>query len=277
MTPSAPIVGVASRIADIRARLDPRGAAGHPLMTAAAPIVAPRPVDFEPFGDVYQEALSAVRAQPAGDRVGAYRLDGGDRALLQSWSPASPFAPSAPSMGVGGAHGGGCTHCAALSSVGPMGPTIDPYAVPTGASVGKIGGYGRLDAPAELKAYGNGRVPQHALEPIGQGGHRLYAPAARAWQGLVEAAAADGVDMKITDSYRSYDQQVDLVRRKGLYSEGGLGATPGTSNHGWGLAVDANVNDPRTLEWIRTNGWRFGFVEAVPREPWHWEFRPHQA
>jgi len=85
------------------------------------------------------------------------------------------------------------------------------------------------------------------------------------------------VSIRITDSYRSYDQQVDLVKRKGLYSEGGLGARPGTSNHGWGLAVDADVNDARTLDWIRTNGPRFGYVEAVPREPWHWEFRPQQV
>ena len=67
------------------------------------------------------------------------------------------------------------------------------------------------------------------------------------------------------------------MERKGLYSEGGYGAVPGTSNHGWGLAVDADVTDPATLTWLRTNAHRFGFVEAVPREPWHWEFRPTQA
>ncbi|MBI5087590.1 MAG: D-alanyl-D-alanine carboxypeptidase family protein [Actinobacteria bacterium] len=134
-----------------------------------------------------------------------------------------------------------------------------------------------MPVPAELTAYGNGRIPADALEPIGQGSHRLYAPAAAAWREAVAAARADGIDLQITDSYRSYDQQVDLVARKGLYSEGGLGATPGTSNHGWGLAVDVDVTDASTLTWMRTNGHRFGFVEAVPREPWHWEFRPQQA
>ena len=73
------------------------------------------------------------------------------------------------------------------------------------------------------------------------------------------------------------DEPFDLARRKGLYAEGGLAARPGTSNHGWGMAVDANVNDPRTLQWLKTNGPRFGWVEAVPREPWHWEFRPDQV
>ncbi|MGE3589369.1 MAG: D-alanyl-D-alanine carboxypeptidase family protein [Ilumatobacteraceae bacterium] len=147
----------------------------------------------------------------------------------------------------------------------------------TGSSLGQIGGYGSMSVPAELAQYGNGRVPAAALEPIGQGSHRLYAPAAASWRDAVAAARADGIDLRITDSYRSYEQQVDLVARKGLYSEGGLGATPGTSNHGWGLAVDVDVSDSSTLAWMRANGHRFGFVEAVPREPWHWEFRPQQA
>ena len=146
-----------------------------------------------------------------------------------------------------------------------------------GSSVGRIGGFGPMPVPSELEAYGNGRIPSGVLQPIGQGGHVLYAPAAEAWKAAVQAAAADGITLRITDSYRSYEQQVDLVERKGLYSEGGYGAVPGTSNHGWGLAVDADVNDHATLSWLRTNAYRFGFVEAVPREPWHWEFRPTQA
>jgi hypothetical protein len=147
----------------------------------------------------------------------------------------------------------------------------------SGSSVGRVGGFGPMPVPSELEGYGNGRIPGGVLQSIGQGGHALYAPAAEAWKGAVAAAAADGVTLQVTDSYRSYEQQVDLVERKGLYSEGGYGAVPGTSNHGWGLAVDADVNDPATLSWLRSNGYRFGFVEAVPREPWHWEFRPTQA
>lgn len=286
MLPSAPIAGIESRIAVIRSRLEPGGTASHPLVRANTPLTPPAPVDFEPFGQVYQDALEAVRAQPpAESTLDQATWQDGDRAFVQSASGlssatsalftsafTSPFSTSAA-----GAHGGGCTHCAALSTVGPMGPTVDPSATPTGTSVGKIGGYGRLGPPAELVGYGNGKIPADALDTIGQGGHRLYAPAAASWRNLVDAAAADGIEMSITDSYRSYDQQVDLVRRKGLYSQGGLGATPGTSNHGWGLAVDADVTSPAALDWMRSNAWRFGFVEAVPREPWHWEFRPHQA
>ena len=39
-----------------------------------------------------------------------------------------------------------------------------------------------------------------------------------------------------------------------------------------GLAVDADVSDPATMGWLRANGYKYGFVEAVPREPWHWEY-----
>jgi LAS superfamily LD-carboxypeptidase LdcB len=99
----------------------------------------------------------------------------------------------------------------------------------------------------------------------------------RVWKAAVVAARADGIDLRVTDSYRTYDQQVDLAQRKGLYADGGLAAVPGTSNHGWGLAVDADITNPATMSWLRSNGYKYGFVEAVSREPWHWEFRPSQA
>lgn len=132
---------------------------------------------------------------------------------------------------------------------------------------------GPLEPPAALKAYGNGRIPPHALAPLGIGNHRLYAPAAESFKAMRAAAAADGVKIGITDSYRSYDAQVDLAKRKGLYKDGGLAAVPGTSNHGWGLATDLDLDD-RAQAWMRTNASRFGFVEDVPREPWHWTYRP---
>jgi hypothetical protein len=133
------------------------------------------------------------------------------------------------------------------------------------------GGGGSLNVPAELRAYGNGRIPREALETIGIGQHRLTHAAAQSFKAMRAAAAADGVDIGVTDSYRGYDEQVDLVSRKGLYSQGGLAAVPGTSPHGWGLALDLDVT-PDGLSWLRANASRFGFVEAVPREPWHWEF-----
>lgn len=239
-----------SRIAVIRGRLATTG------VTVAAPsisdptFVEADPTGFDPFGEAYQAAVEAVRNAPL---------------------PAA--AAPATSYGVASAGSGGAVY----TGVAPVGAVATAPVGVEGSSIGRIGGYGSLQIPPELAAYGNGRLPASALEPIGQGGHRLYGPAAAAWSQAVEAAAAEGVTLRVTDSYRTYDQQVDLAARKGLYSEGGWAATPGTSNHGWGMAVDADVSDPATLTWIRANGWKFGFVEAVPREPWHWEYRPSQA
>ncbi|MEM9746789.1 MAG: M15 family metallopeptidase [Actinomycetota bacterium] len=188
--------------------------------------------------------------------------------------------------GTGSAYGSGGTVLVGTMSSGVPGlpgvddarllAAIEGRAAAPGAR--SVGGYGRLEPPAVLKAIGNGRLPPSTLTPLtNQSYHELYAPAAAAWDNLVATAAADGIEIRITDSYRDYDEQVDLVRRKGLYSEGGLGARPGTSNHGWGLAVDADVTDRATYEWLSTHGPRFGWVESVPREPWHWEFRPGQV
>jgi zinc D-Ala-D-Ala carboxypeptidase len=132
---------------------------------------------------------------------------------------------------------------------------------------------GRTQPPAEFVPYGNGRIPEELLVPVGQGGHKLHAPASASYQQMRADAAAQGIDLKLTDSYRPYEEQVDLARRKGLYSQGGLAAQPGTSIHGWGLAIDINVNDPTTLSWLRANAGRYGWVEPVPREAWHWEYR----
>ena len=126
--------------------------------------------------------------------------------------------------------------------------------------------------PTDLAAYGNGKVPTDALGSVGTTGHRLWAPAASAFDTLLTAAKADGVEIGITDSYRTYDSQVDLAERKGLYSQGGLAASPGTSDHGWGLSLDLKL-DPAALSWMRANGATYGFAEDVPREPWHWTFQ----
>lgn len=130
-----------------------------------------------------------------------------------------------------------------------------------------------IGIPPELAAYGNGRIPASALSPVGGSSHHmLWTPAARAYEQMSAAAARAGVSMGITDSYRSYPEQVDLARRKGLHSQGGLAARPGTSDHGWGKSVDLRL-DASAQAWIRAHGAEFGFSENVSREPWHWTYR----
>ena len=92
----------------------------------------------------------------------------------------------------------------------------------------------------------NGQLGSNELAPIpvspgSSQNHTLNPIAAKAYAEMVAAAAKDGIVWGITDSYRTLDVQKDLVARKGLYSQGGLAAAPGTSNHGWGSAVDLKV------------------------------------
>jgi zinc D-Ala-D-Ala carboxypeptidase len=132
--------------------------------------------------------------------------------------------------------------------------------------------------PAGRSPYPNGRIPSSALTNVG-GGHKLYGDAARAYMQMRDAARRDGVNLRLTDSYRSYAAQVDVARRKGIYGVRqpngrlGLAARPGTSNHGLGRAVDVNLDaSPGASRWLRENAARFGF-RTIPREPWHWEYR----
>lgn len=135
------------------------------------------------------------------------------------------------------------------------------------------GTYGRTVPPAELQAYGNGKIPADALSRVGDTGHKLWAPAASALERLMADAASSGVRIGITDSYRTFDSQVDVARRRGLYQNGGLAAVPGTSAHGWGMATDLDL-DAKAQQWMRENAHKYGFVEDTPREPWHWGYRP---
>lgn len=127
----------------------------------------------------------------------------------------------------------------------------------------------------------NGNLDPASLCPLWSApGHRLRGDAARAFEALSRHhAATAGGPLCVTDSYRSYSAQVDVYRRKP-----GLAAVPGTSEHGWGLAVDfcGGIQDSGSAAsaWMRANAGRFGWFHpswAEPAggrpEPWHWEFQ----
>ncbi|MCU1398004.1 MAG: peptidase and DD-carboxypeptidase VanY/endolysin [Acidimicrobiales bacterium] len=257
MAITAGISNVTTRVGEIRALIATRvGTSAQPATEVSGP-VDPL-VGFDPFGTAYQQALAGVSpglSDPV--RPGGF-VDGSSGSTISDLRTASVGTSFATRR--------------ADATV-----SADRASMSAGSTVGQVGGYGPMPVPAQLVAYGNGTLPSSELESIGQGGHRLFTPAAEAWKQAVAAARVDGIDLRVTDSYRSYDEQVDLARRKGLYADGGLAAVPGTSNHGWGLAVDADVTGKAALQWLQDNGHRFGFVQAVPREPWHWEFRPAQA
>jgi hypothetical protein len=134
----------------------------------------------------------------------------------------------------------------------------------------------------------NGRIPDSELAqiPVLKGknyGHKLNPEAAKDYSDMVDAAKRDGVVWGITDSYRSYKVQDrifdwDLFRRTGKKKKKGTGgkitvAYPGTSNHGWGSAVDLIVKKgDEAHNWLTKNASKFGF-SPLSSEPWHWEHK----
>ena len=51
------------------------------------------------------------------------------------------------------------------------------------------------------------------------------------------------------------------------------GAIPGTSSHGYGLAVDIkNTGNAKVKNWLAKNAASFGFVKEYDFEPWHFTY-----
>lgn len=132
----------------------------------------------------------------------------------------------------------------------------------------------------DVSGYPNGEIPAAALCPIwGVKGPRLRADAAASFSDMAkEYAALFGAPICVTDSYRGFGAQVAVKIEKP-----DLAATPGMSNHGWGLATDLcdgiqTFGTPQH-QWLSENSMRYGwFLPAWAQaggskpEPWHWEF-----
>lgn len=145
--------------------------------------------------------------------------------------------------------------------------------------------------PADLEGTPNGQLWPHQLEPIllpGVGMGTLHPLAARAFNWLFWQAKQDtGQTMTATsnaDDYRSYDMQksVFLQRMSRIFIpivctlvtrmwEGvkywlkrgnAQVATPGTSNHGWGCALDCAL-------WVEVKPGQWKVV-ALTTNPWFW-------
>lgn len=124
-----------------------------------------------------------------------------------------------------------------------------------------------------------------------EGKYMLISPAADAWKRMKKAAANDGINIWLTSAYRSPDYQAELVKArmasgkaapdiceyKGekLRTNDNLMACPGSSNHGWGRAIDIQPvfsnSSSSAFTWLKNNALNFGFVNYTA-EPWHWEY-----
>lgn len=131
----------------------------------------------------------------------------------------------------------------------------------------------------------NGAVPNVDLCTLWDGKHQLRADAAVSFAKLNLAYRKQfGHDICVSDAYRTLDRQYAVKATRG-----GFAATPGTSEHGWGLAADLcdGVASGRstTFWWLRNNAPAYGWDNpgwarsggGGPYEPWHWEYLPGQA
>jgi hypothetical protein len=158
-----------------------------------------------------------------------------------------------------------------------------------------------------------GYEPSDLNRSTGRPVRALVVPDLRA---LIDAAAADGVEIAVVSGYRSPAQQAEafeasfwrqLARGEGAVDEqeararaSRFVAPPGHSQHQLGTAIDLSTWElsyavqPRFAEtaagrWVAQNGWRFGFVlpytvrgearTGYAFEPWHlrWVGRPLAA
>ncbi|MFE7507096.1 D-alanyl-D-alanine carboxypeptidase family protein [Promicromonospora sp. NPDC057488] len=128
--------------------------------------------------------------------------------------------------------------------------------------------------------YANGRIPADVLCALPFApGHLLRCDAAERLTALSARFEKEfGHPIPLTDSYRSYEMQVAVRGAKPH-----LAAIPGTSNHGWGLAVD--LGDPIAggasdeYVWLRLHAPDYGWdnpswaqLAGAKPEPWHFEF-----
>jgi peptidoglycan hydrolase-like protein with peptidoglycan-binding domain len=151
--------------------------------------------------------------------------------------------------------------------------------------------------PSWVKNCGNGSIPLDRMikvAPLGSG--YLVPEAAAAWRNLQNAAAAKGFSLTMTGAYRTLQGQTDLFKQRYTTTNTGrkskvwngktywlkpgmaMAAVPGTSNHGWGCAVDTALNgygnaaqsvrEPY-LSWAVANARKYGWSWEVQSEPWH--------
>ena len=161
--------------------------------------------------------------------------------------------------------------------------------------------------PTDLIGQQNGYLTANILRTIQKPSGQLEKHAATAWNCLQLAAYFNALTLNQVGAYRNYAQQLALFNARYLttdmgrkpqvtrvwqgkkyYLKPGMSpcATPGNSDHGWGLAIDAancSMGSP-LLAWLLGDGFMtcqallYGFTWAVadPKnpnfEPWHLQY-----
>jgi len=156
--------------------------------------------------------------------------------------------------------------------------------------------------PSDLAGAKNGELNQSLLRGIHAPNGKLHRLAATAWNCMQLAAYFEGVELKHVGAYRPLSEQMALFNNRYQRSDTGRvpkvtrtyqgqtwflkkgvapAGTPGTSNHGWGLAIDIADASGKRLDWLLGDGFmtsnalKYGFSWEVadPKNPnseaWH--------
>jgi peptidoglycan hydrolase-like protein with peptidoglycan-binding domain len=145
--------------------------------------------------------------------------------------------------------------------------------------------------PAWVKQFGNGKIPLDKMVQVVPGTSSpwkyLIPEAAERWRAFQAAAAGAGFTLTNNGGYRSYEQQVSEFERRYQLTPTSFGtrawqgktyylksgdmfhlASPGTSNHGYGAAIDMGLDadapnarpvDQAFLDWAKNTAVSFGF------------------
>ena len=121
------------------------------------------------------------------------------------------------------------------------------------------------------------------LKKISIGNFELAPEAAKDFEVMLSDMEKDGIkkgEVKINGAYRPLARQCEMFdwdyfestgkkRKKGT---GGVAiAFPGSSNHGWGRALD--ISGSKVQKWIKDNGYKYGWCWGeVKSEPWHFTY-----
>jgi len=149
----------------------------------------------------------------------------------------------------------------------------------------------------------NGTIPRDKLGNIdaSYGGGILHIEAAKMYNKMIAQAKKEGVRWRVSSTYRDLAGQVACFKKYGS----GSAAKPGSSPHGWGLALDfgeiAGMQQARAkalgvgratigparytrenskiYQWLARNGPKYGWYNPYRladgvkmEEAWHWEY-----
>lgn len=159
-----------------------------------------------------------------------------------------------------------------LAADGVVGPkTWAALGAGSTGSTGSTGGSSSAGPTKTVTGYVRGRKTSVKVAYVGSG-EWMNTRCASAYKNMLAAAKRAGVNLSTTDGYRTYGEQAALYRKYGS----GRAARPGYSNHQMGLSADiggVGGYNTRAYRWLKANAGKYGFVNDVRGEYWHWTYK----